>query len=104
MNPATAPALRVAELCDLRYSRACLRAAHRQGRRPRPQRLRHRVEVHRWARRRPGDADAGRFAREAERRARRRLHRALRAAVRDPHAPGLDIPPYHHRHGAHWLV
>ncbi|MFD0593514.1 hypothetical protein ACFQZ4_14090 [Catellatospora coxensis] len=49
------------------------------------------MEVHRWARRRPGDADAGRFAREAERRARRRLHRALRAAVRDPHAPGLDI-------------
>lgn len=104
MMPATVPALRVAELCDLRYSHASRRDARREGRRPRPQRLRHRVEVHRWARWRPGDADAGRFAREFERKARRRLRSALRAAVRDPHDPDLDIPPLRHRHSAHWLV
>ncbi|MEU8002707.1 hypothetical protein AB0B66_16255 [Catellatospora sp. NPDC049111] len=103
-TPGTLPALRVAELCDLRYSHACLRDARREGRRPRPQRLGHRVEVHRFARWRPGDADAGRFAREEERKARQRLRRALRMAVRDPHDPDLDIPPFHHRHGAQWLV
>ncbi|WP_155374682.1 hypothetical protein [Catellatospora vulcania] len=104
MLPPTSRPLRVAELYDLRYSHACLRDARREGRRPRPQRLRHRVEVHRWARWRPGDDDAARFAARAEREARQRLRKALRAAVRDPHDPDLDVLPYHHRHGAQWLV
>ncbi|GAA2392388.1 hypothetical protein Cme02nite_12240 [Catellatospora methionotrophica] len=102
--PLTGTALRVAELFDLRYSDACLRDAHREGRRPRPRRLRHRIEVHRWARWRPGDGDAARFAAQGERQARQRLRLALRAAVRDPRDPDLDVLPYHHHHGAQWLV
>ncbi|MDI1464808.1 hypothetical protein QEZ54_27940 [Catellatospora sp. KI3] len=51
-----------------------------------------------------GSGDAHHLAYIDERRARARLRRALRAAVRDPFDPDIDIVPYRHRHTAHWYA
>ncbi|MEU8073988.1 hypothetical protein AB0B31_00970 [Catellatospora citrea] len=96
--------LRIAELTDLRYSHACRREARREGRRPQPRRLRHRSEVYLFARWFPNWGEGiARHARHDERKARQQLRRALTAARRAPRDPDLDVPPFRHRHHAHWL-
>ncbi|WP_043614614.1 hypothetical protein [Nonomuraea candida] len=99
---------------DLRYSAASLRQARRAGHRPRPQLLRHKVEVYSWARSDPRDRSVSEWADIEERRARQRLRLRLGAVRRTVNAPtdgpraaeaidDLDVLPARHRRNAIWL-
>jgi hypothetical protein len=73
---------------DLRYSAKCLAVA---GERPRPALVRRVVEIYEYPRAFNRDRDVGRFARIAERKARRKRRRELRWG---------GATPTRHRHGA----
>lgn len=99
---------------DLRYSARVLAEAAREGRRPRPTRVRRTVEIHRLPRA-DHDGTVGRSAAQEERRARRRLRdrllalRGLIGASRTGPldrgaADAVDVPPARHRHGARWFA
>jgi len=65
-------------VADLRYSRADLAAADREGRRPRPRRIRHVLAAYRYPR-----AHGGRFIGEAASAAERGHRAELRATTRE---------------------
>lgn len=110
------PAWRRVVLYDLRYSSRALADAAREGRRPRPCRVRREVAVYTFLRS-GDDRGIAVAASIAERRARARLRNrmaAVLAAVRTPSGSVLgtaldapasagdadDVPPVRHRHGA----
>ncbi|MEV5197575.1 hypothetical protein [Streptomyces sp. NPDC053720] len=98
-------------LVDLRYSTRSLAEATVQARRPRPQVVRRRVDVHRFPRH-SRDRDISRASTLEERRTRQRLRAQtgiLRRLLNTPTsaltleaADAIDIPPPKHRHGALW--
>ncbi|WP_309057327.1 hypothetical protein [Streptomyces sp.] len=99
---------------DLRYSSRVRAEAVREGRRPRPARVRRAVALHQLPRA-DHDGTVGRLAAQEERRARRRLRDrlvALRGLIGatpggplDPDAAdAVDVPPARHRHGARWFA
>ncbi|GAA3394912.1 hypothetical protein [Streptomyces roseoviridis] len=100
-------------LHGLRYDARCLDAAQREGRRPVPGAVRRRVEVYAFPRHNR-DRTVARWAALEERRARRRLRRAVGGLTRRVNAPGgslhahaahtVDVPPARHRRGALWLA
>ncbi|MFE6667794.1 hypothetical protein ACFVFH_30085 [Streptomyces sp. NPDC057697] len=100
-------------LNDLRYSTRSLTEAATDARRPWPQPIRRRTDVHHFARHNR-DGGISRAATLAERQARQRLRARttlLRSLVNTPAgalsleaADTIDIPPANHRHGELWLA
>ncbi|MFI6580883.1 hypothetical protein [Embleya sp. NPDC050493] len=79
---------------DLRYSARVRAEAARLGRRPHPQRICRRVDVHAWGRYNTSDGALAAAATRAERRERSRLRASvamLRALVNDRTGRGLDL-------------
>ncbi|MBT2397741.1 hypothetical protein [Streptomyces sp. ISL-100] len=89
---------------DLRYSNAELRAAHRAGRRPTPDRLTHTLTAYTFPRA-SGTPITGRSEHETQ--ARAALHRFTTRARKQLRASSttaedLDHPPTRHRHACIW--
>ncbi|MFD4861038.1 hypothetical protein [Streptomyces atratus] len=97
----------------LRYSARSLTEAAGEGRRPRPQRVRRRVNVYCFPRHNR-DRGVSRDSALAERRARQRLRAqagTIRRLVNTPTgelareaADMVDVPPANHRHSSIWLA
>ncbi|MGO1049852.1 hypothetical protein [Crossiella sp. CA198] len=96
---------------DLRYSRAIRAEAEHHGHRPRPVAFRRVVAIYSYSRAHNGNREIARLARNAERRARQDLRRAITTVLREvnaaarPHSGPLaeaDIPPTRHRHSGRW--
>ncbi|MFF3210809.1 hypothetical protein ACFYYB_09095 [Streptomyces sp. NPDC002886] len=85
------------DLRTLRYSAAELRAAAKEGRRPRPREIRRAFDSWRYCCAFGGSLSEA--ANRAERVGRARLRAACRAALHDPEPL---IEPYRPRYGAHW--
>ncbi|KJK49780.1 MULTISPECIES: hypothetical protein [unclassified Streptomyces] len=88
---------RRADMRTLRYSATELRAAEREGRRPRPQEVRRAFDIWRYCCAFTGSLSEA--ANLEERGARARLRGAARKALFDPETV---IEPYRTRYQAHW--